>query len=67
MTMGSLRATNWLLLGIFAVLLAHLFGLSDALPTVVAETLRLDQCITTKPNDKPLSYVHVVTHAFSGD
>lgn len=65
--MGSLRATNWLLLGIFAALLAHLLGFSDILPTVVAETLRLDQCITTKPNDKPLSYVHVVTHSFSGD
>ena len=65
--MGSLRVTNWLLLGLFLVVLAQLLGLSDILPTVVAETLRLDQCITTKPQDKPTSYVHVVTHGFSGE
>lgn len=65
--MGSLRATNWLLLGIFLALLSHLCGLSNLLPSVVAETLRLDQCITSKPNDKPLSYVHVVSHTFSGE
>ena len=65
--MGSLRVTNWLLLGLFLVLLAQMLGLSDILPAVVAETLRLDQCITTKPQDKPASYVHVVTHGFSGE
>lgn len=65
--MGSRRVTNWLLLGIFLALLAHLLGVSNALTPVVAETLFLDQAITTKPNDKPASYVHVVTHSFSGD
>ena len=65
--MSSLRATNWLLLGIFLALVAHLLGVSEMLPPVVAETLRLDQCITTRPADKPTSYVHVVTHNFSGD
>ncbi len=27
-----------------------------------AETFRLDDCITTKPGDKPAAYLHVVSH-----
>ncbi|MFH0855799.1 MAG: hypothetical protein V1869_04760 [Candidatus Omnitrophota bacterium] len=29
---------------------------------VEAETFRLDDCITSKPDDKPAAYLHVVTH-----
>jgi len=61
--MSSLRVTNWLLLGIFLVLLGHLLS-GTGLPTVIAETLRLDQCITSRPADKPVSYLHVVAHPF---
>ena len=64
--METIRATNWLLLGIFLMLLAHLVIRSGAAPAV-AETLRLDNCITTFPQDKPSGYVHVVTHTFAGD
>ena len=64
--MNSARTTNWLLLGIFFVLLAQLVT-GTGIPSVVAETLRLDQCITGTPKEKPESYVHVVTHNFAGD
>lgn len=65
--MTSLRVTNWLLLGVFLVLLAHLLVGQGSVPPVGAETLKLDQCITSVPNAKPSSYVHVVTHNFAGD
>ena len=65
-TMKSLRTTNWLLLGIFLALLAHL-GVRLGLPTAIAETFKLDTCVTAFPNDKPASYLHVVPHSFSGD
>lgn len=29
---------------------------------VEAETFRLDDCITTKADDKPAAYLHVITH-----
>ena len=64
--MTTPRMTNWLLLGIFLILLTRL--IIDVVPqSVLAETFRLDQCITNFPNDKPASYVHVVTHDFSGE
>ncbi|MBI3332488.1 MAG: hypothetical protein HYZ93_00135 [Candidatus Omnitrophica bacterium] len=60
--MISPRLTN-LLLGLIALAsLAHLaFALLDR--PVMAETFRLDSCITEKPNQKPLAYLHVVTHS----
>lgn len=64
--MNSLRVTNWLLLGIFLVLIAHL-AVRLGIPSAIAETFRLDTCITESPNDKPATYVHVVTHNFAGD
>jgi len=64
--MGSSRTTNWLLLGIFLVLLVQCVT-GTGIPSVLAETLRLDQCITGTPKEKPDSYVHVVTHNFAGD
>lgn len=27
-----------------------------------ADTFRLDSCITSKPEDKPAAYLHVITH-----
>ncbi len=27
-----------------------------------AETFRLDDCITSRPDDKPAAYLHVITH-----
>lgn len=27
-----------------------------------ADTFRLDSCITSKPEEKPAAYLHVVTH-----
>jgi hypothetical protein len=64
--MSSLRLTNWLLVGIFLALVAHL-GIRLAIPSVIAETFKLDTCVTASPNDKPATYVHVVTHNFAGD
>ena len=61
----DLRVTNWLLLGILLALVAHLGVQLGAIP-VLAETFKLDTCVTPMPNDKPLSYVHVVTHNFAG-
>jgi len=29
---------------------------------VEADTFRIDDCITSQPEDKPASYLHVVTH-----
>ena len=70
--MSTLRVTNWLLLGIFLMLLAHLV-LRDGSSAVLAanELPRLPQarteyCVTDHPNEKPLSYLHVVTHPFTG-
>jgi len=62
--MGSLRATNWLLLMIAAALLAH-FGLVWMNQMAEAETFRLDQCVTDRPNDRPAAYVHVVMHGMA--
>ena len=64
--MTSLRTTNWLLLGIFLTLAAHL-ALRWGFPPATAETLKLDSCITSVPNEKPTAYVHVVSHDFSGN
>jgi hypothetical protein len=64
--MKTLRMTNWLLFGIWLALLAHL-GVRLGLPAAIAETFKLDTCVTAFPNDKPESYVHVVAHNFSGD
>lgn len=64
--MGDVRTTNWLLLGILLALLGHVAIRLGPAPAL-AETLRLDNCITTFPQDKPSGYVHVVTHTFAGD
>ncbi len=63
--MGDLRTTNWLLLGILLALLGNL-ALKMGAAEVLAETFQLDTCITQKANEKPASYVHVVTHDFAG-
>ena len=62
--MHSLRMTNWLLLGIFLTLLAHLLEMmsTPALAEVYLPKERIDSCITEHPNDKPSHYLHVVIH-----
>jgi len=62
--MGTRKMTNFLLLMIFLALIAILFARLP-LEQVSAETLRLDNCITTSPYDKPDSYVHVIAHDVS--
>ncbi len=64
--MGSLRVTNGLLAIIALLLLAHLAVRMMDRP-VVAETFHLDSCITTKPGDKPASYLHVVSHGMGDE
>ena len=63
--MSDLRTTNWLLLGILLALMGNL-ALKMGAGEVLAETFHLDSCITQKPNEKPATYLHVVTHDFSG-
>ena len=29
---------------------------------VEAETFRLDDCVTTKPDERPAAYLHVISH-----
>ena len=69
--MSSLRVTNWLLLGICVMLLAHLMMGQGAVPPAQAQPYpalsRADWCVTDRPNEKPTSYLHVVTHNFAGD
>ncbi len=68
--MRSLRVTNWLLLGIFLALAAHLVlesGVTPALAGPYAAQEAIAVAITTKPADRPAGYVHVVTHNFAGD
>lgn len=62
--MGSLRVTNLLLFIIAAALLAHL-GLVLVNQPAVAETFRLDTCITDRPSERPTAYLHVVTHGMA--
>lgn len=62
--MDSRRVTNFLLFVIAGVLSVHLV-LSLADRFALAETFRLDTCITDRPNDKPGSYVHVVMHGMA--
>ena len=67
--MASLCVTNWLLLGILLALAAHLsreWGSTAALAGVLPLE-PISAAITTRPNDKPVGYVHVVPHSFSGD
>lgn len=62
--MTSLRTTNWLLLIIAAALLGHL-GWALVSQPVMAETFRLDTCITDRPSERPVAYLHVVTHGMA--
>lgn len=64
--MGTRRMTNWLLLGILLVLLADL-GRHQVSSVAVAETFKMDSCITSLPGRRPEAYVHVVTHDFAGE
>ena len=59
--MTTLRMTNWLLVGILLIVAAD-FAVRLGIPAAVAETFKLDTCITPLPDDKPSSYLHVVTH-----
>ena len=63
--MNSLRTTNWLLLAVLVGLLLDL-GLRFSERPAIAETFHLDSCITPAANDKPASYLHVVSHPYAG-
>ena len=63
--MGTMRLTNWLLLGILLALLAHL-GMRFDQGVAMAETFQLDRCITSLSQERPEAYLHVVTHRFAG-
>ncbi len=62
--MGSRTATNILLL---LILLCLMVMAIPRLPVknAIAETFKLDSCITTSPYDKPEAYVHVISHDVS--
>lgn len=62
--MNSPRLTNALLL-IIALALAARLGLALAESPAVAETFKLDSCITQTLNEKPIAYLHVVTHGMA--
>ena len=53
--------TNWLLSGIFIVLVLNLWV--KTVPSANAETLLLDNCVTMSADETPKQYVHVVAHA----
>ncbi len=59
--MKSTAMTNLLLALIALLLLANLL-VKLPVAKVEAETFKLDDCITSKPGDKPAGYVHVVSH-----
>ena len=60
--MISSRLTNGLLLIIAISSLAQLILTLVDRP-LMAETFRLDSCVTEKLDEKPLSYVHVAVHS----
>ncbi len=62
--MGSRHVTNGLLVIIAITLAAHLM-LSFGDRHATAETFQLDNCITSRPGDKPTAYLHVVPHTMS--
>lgn len=59
--MNELRVTNWLLAGIFFVMVCQLWLKLER--EARADTLRLDSCITEQLNQTPQQYLHVVSHA----
>lgn len=59
--MQAAKMTNILLGGILLVLLANLM-IKISSPQALAETFKLDDCITSSPNEKPIAYLHVVSH-----
>jgi hypothetical protein len=59
--MQKLKLTDLLLLLVFLALLVNIL-IRIPLPRATADTFRLDDCITTSPDDKPAAYLHVVNH-----
>ena len=59
--MQKMKITDWLLL---LVLLALIINILLKIPVskATADTFRLDDCITSQPDDKPAAYLHVVNH-----
>lgn len=58
--MNGLRMTNWLLAGIFGMLVIQVWGHVDQ--AAQADTFQLDSCITRRIADSPQHYLHVVAH-----
>ena len=59
--MNDRRVTNWLLAGILGVLVFQMWVKLE--PSALADSLRLDWCITEKMSETPQQYLHVVPHA----
>jgi hypothetical protein len=62
--MDSRRLTNGLLFIVAVALVAHL-GLRFTERPLMAETFKLDACVTERPSEKPASYLHVVMHGMA--
>ena len=59
--MPKLKTTDILLFLILLSLLLNLL-IKIPLPRAIAETFKLDNCITSEASDKPAAYLHVVLH-----
>jgi hypothetical protein len=59
--MQKIKITDALLL---LILLALILNILIRIPVTraTADTFRLDDCITTAPDEKPVAYLHVVNH-----
>ena len=57
----ELEARDILLLLVTIMLIINTF-LNLRPKKAEADTFRLDSCITTNPEEKPATYLHVVTH-----
>lgn len=58
--MQEVKTTNLLL---FLILLALVANVLVKLPhNAIAETFKLDDCITSRPDQKPAGFVHVIQH-----
>lgn len=57
--MKGTTVTNFLLALIAVLLLANLLANLPA-AKVEAETFKIDDCVTAKPGDRPVGFLHVV-------
>ncbi len=65
--MNDRRTTNILLFLIFAALLLNILVKVFPIKNAIAESFKLDSCITTNKYAKPPAYLHVVPHDIPAD